>query len=86
MAIGAIKAAKASGLRVPEDIAVVGFDNIQFASIFEPGITTIAQPMAEMGSKAMELLLGTMEGQDVKKERIMLRTNLVVRESCGGRK
>ncbi|MBB5323509.1 LacI family repressor for deo operon, udp, cdd, tsx, nupC, and nupG [Anoxybacillus tepidamans] len=57
MAIGAIKAIKSKGLRVPDDISVVGFDDIQFASIYEPALTTISQPMFEIGKKAMELLI-----------------------------
>ncbi|CAM3929008.1 transcriptional regulator family protein [Lederbergia lenta] len=86
MAIGAIKAAKVYGVRVPEDLAVVGFDNIGFSSVFDPGITTIAQPMTEMGNKAMELLLKSMKGTEYRKERIMLQTNLIIRESCGAKK
>ncbi|MEK1829894.1 substrate-binding domain-containing protein [Priestia megaterium] len=51
MAIGAIKAAKDSGLKVPEDIAVVGFDNSKMSDIIEPHITTIEQPKYEIGKK-----------------------------------
>lgn len=57
MAIGAIKAVRHRGGRVPYDVAIVGFDDIQMASIFEPAVTTIAQPMFEIGEQAMKLML-----------------------------
>ncbi len=49
MAMGVTKAVKSKGLMVPEDISVLGFDNLKFSSIFEPGLTTIAQPAFEIG-------------------------------------
>jgi LacI family repressor for deo operon, udp, cdd, tsx, nupC, and nupG len=55
-AIGAIIEAKARGLRVPEDITVVGFDDIEFAQSYDPPLTTVYQPRREMGRKAMEIL------------------------------
>lgn len=58
MAIGAIKAAKDSGLKVPEDIAVVGFDNSKMSDIIEPHITTIEQPKYEIGKKRWNYCLG----------------------------
>ncbi len=85
MAMGAIKAAKENGLRVPEDLAVVGFDNIKFSSIFEPALTTIAQPKYEMGKKAMELLLEQMKGVVHTKSQYVLDSKLIIRESCGAK-
>jgi LacI family repressor for deo operon, udp, cdd, tsx, nupC, and nupG len=55
-AIGAIIEAKARGLRVPDDITVVGFDDIEFAQSYDPSLTTVYQPRREMGRKAMEIL------------------------------
>jgi DNA-binding LacI/PurR family transcriptional regulator len=63
LAIGAIKATIASGLKVPGDLAVVGFDDVPLASIFEPSLTTVAQPRRELGEHAMRLLLQRMKGQ-----------------------
>ncbi|MDP4552645.1 LacI family DNA-binding transcriptional regulator [Alkalihalobacillus macyae] len=83
MAMGAIKAVKAHGLRVPEDVAVVGFDNIQFSAIFEPALTTIAQPFIEMGKRSMELLLKQIKGEPLEKKQHVLDTKLIIRESCG---
>lgn len=84
MAIGAIKAVRHRGGRVPDDVAVVGFDDIQMASIFEPSLTTIAQPMFEIGQKAMELLLELIEGTSARRRQLVLPDRLVIRDSCGG--
>jgi LacI family transcriptional regulator, repressor for deo operon, udp, cdd, tsx, nupC, and nupG len=82
MAIGAIKAIKSKGLRVPDDISVVGFDDIQFASIYEPALTTISQPMFEIGKKAMELLIKLMNKDKLEKSQYILEDQLVIRETC----
>ncbi|BDG42999.1 LacI family DNA-binding transcriptional regulator [Saccharococcus caldoxylosilyticus] len=82
MAIGAIKAIKSKGLRVPDDISVVGFDDIQFASIYEPALTTISQPMFEIGKKAMELLIKLINKDELKKSQYILEDQLVIRETC----
>jgi len=86
MAIGAIKAAKDKGLRVPEDVAVVGFDNIKMTSVFEPNITTIDQPKYEIGKKAMDLLLNLMNGEALQKKKFVLKDELIVRESSGSQR
>ncbi|WP_129730521.1 LacI family DNA-binding transcriptional regulator [Ectobacillus funiculus] len=83
MAIGAIKAVKDKGLRVPEDIAVVGFDNIKMTSVFEPNITTIDQPKYEIGKKAMDLLLNLMNGETLERKKFVLKDELIIRESSG---
>ncbi|AMX82223.1 LacI family transcriptional regulator [Geobacillus subterraneus] len=82
MAIGAIKAIKSKGLRVPDDISVVGFDDIQFASIYEPALTTISQPMFEIGKKAMELLIKLINKDELEKSQYILEDQLVIRETC----
>lgn len=86
MAMGAIKAVKDQNMKVPEDVAVVGFDNIQFSKIFEPALTTIAQPLMEMGKRSMELLLKQIKGESLMKKQIVLDTKLIIRESCGANK
>ncbi|MED1441385.1 LacI family DNA-binding transcriptional regulator [Aeribacillus composti] len=82
MAIGAIKAIKAKGLKVPDDISIVGFDDIKFASIFEPALTTVSQPMFEIGKKAMELLIKLMNGSEIERRQYILEDQLVIRDSC----
>lgn len=83
MAIGAVKAVKASGKRVPEDVAVVGFDNIKISSIFEPSITTIDQPKYKIGIKAMDLLIKQINKKPLQKKQNVLSDKLIIRDSCG---
>lgn len=86
MAIGAIKAARKAGVDVPGDLAVIGMDNIKFSSIFEPTVTTIGQPMYEIGNKAMELLLKVINKQENLQKKFVLEEQLIVRESCGAKR
>lgn len=84
MAVAAIKAIKEKGFRVPEDIAVVGFDNRPFAEDMEPKLTTVDQPIAEMGRLAVKILSNIISGKkEVKVVKIALKTKLIIRESCG---
>lgn len=85
MAMGVVKAAKDHGLKVPEDLAVVGFDNISFSAIFEPALTTIAQPLFKMGQVSMQLLLQQIQGVQVSKIQHILESELIIRDSCGGK-
>lgn len=81
MAIGAINAIFASGRRVPDDIAVVGFDDIYLASIFRPALTTIRQPIREIGSEAAQMVLRLVRGESLPDEKVVLPHELVIRES-----
>lgn len=81
LAVGIIQEAKKQGLRVPEDLAVVGFDDQPIATIVEPELTTIRQPFRQLGEKAVELLMKSFEHEAAGKE--MLETKLVIRDSCG---
>ena len=81
MAIGVLRAARETGLSVPEDLAVVGFDNISFASMCEPMLTTISQPKYDLGCTAMELLLRKIRGELKEPVDIVLENELVIRES-----
>ncbi|WP_046176738.1 LacI family DNA-binding transcriptional regulator [Domibacillus indicus] len=82
MAFGAINAIEQKGLTVPNDISVIGFDDIQFSSIFKPALTTISQPTFDIGTKAMELLIGLMTKQEMEKTQYILENKLVLRDSC----
>jgi LacI family transcriptional regulator len=86
MAIGALRAIRDAGLRVPEDVALVGFDDVSIAAAIEPALTTIQQPIEHLGSMAAELLLEILEHPpeaDAPASRIVFPTKLVVRDSCG---
>src|SRR5213079_705799 len=80
-AIGALQAARARGLRVPEDLSVVGFDDVEHATIVTPRLTTVRQPLAEMGRTAVSLLMRLLEGQRFETLHVELATRLVVRDS-----
>jgi LacI family repressor for deo operon, udp, cdd, tsx, nupC, and nupG len=83
MAMGAILAIKESGRRVPGDISVVGFDDIQFARFSDPPLTTIAQPKMELGSEAMTLLLKILQDRSTPPQKRVLPTQLIIRASTG---
>jgi len=81
-AFGVIEAARQRGLRVPEDISVIGFDDLPQASLVYPKLTTVRQPLAEMGRQAAALLLEQIEHHSTEPRQITLATELVVRDSC----
>jgi LacI family transcriptional regulator len=81
-AAGALRALRAAGRTVPDDIAVVGFDNIPMARHTEPPLTTVGQPTRAMGETAARMLLGHLGGTPAPDEPVVLRTDLVVRESA----
>ncbi|HLK02253.1 MAG TPA: LacI family DNA-binding transcriptional regulator [Streptosporangiaceae bacterium] len=81
MAIGAIQAATARGLRVPQDISVVGFDDTVEAAVTGPALTTVRQPLAELGRTAVSILLRQLENRRLEPLRVELETRLVVRDS-----
>jgi LacI family repressor for deo operon, udp, cdd, tsx, nupC, and nupG len=82
MAIAAIQEAKKLGLRVPQDLSVVGFDDIQFAQYCDPPLTTMSQPRYEIGRQTMLMMLDMLKGHDVRAGSRLLETHLVVRESA----
>ena len=82
LAIGAIKNIKAIGLKVPEDVAVVGFSNWSIGTLYEPSLSTMSQPGYEMGQKAAELLLRQIDNPDQQiNETFVLQSELIIRES-----
>ncbi|MBB5180475.1 alanine racemase [Planomicrobium koreense] len=82
LAIGALKEIKAAGLQVPQDIAVVGFDKIDFSNMTNPALTTVAQPMYKMGTIAARMLIDKIRGKAV--DSVVLGFELVIRESTTG--
>ena len=81
MAIGAAKAVSDSGLRVGEDISIIGFDGMDVSCYYTPGITTINQPKKEMAEKSVEILFELLKKKGENKH-ILLDTQLIERESC----
>lgn len=81
MAVGVIQAVQEQGLRVPQDVAVAGFDNIQISQVVQPNLTTIDQPIFQIGVKSMELLMSCLEETVLEETRIKLKANLCIRNS-----
>jgi LacI family transcriptional regulator len=83
LAIGTIAAARERGLSVPDDLSVVGFDDVEHATIATPALTTVRQPLAEMGRMAVSILVRLLDKQRLETLRVELGTRLVVRGSTG---
>jgi LacI family transcriptional regulator len=83
LTLGALQAIHEGGLRIPEQIAVVGFDDLAWATSLQPPLTAVAQPAREVGVTAARLLLDRLAEPDRPTRRIVLETRLVVRASCG---
>jgi LacI family transcriptional regulator len=81
IAIGAMRALIEKGKRIPEDVLIVGYDDIIISSMFIPSLTTVRQPKYEMGQRAVELLIDKIEGKSQRNERIILEPELIIRES-----
>ncbi len=82
MALGVLEALHERGMRVPDDVPVIGFDDIEEARFATPPLSTVRQPLYEQGRRATEMLLALLAGEEVP-EQVTLPTELVVRCSCG---
>lgn len=82
LAMGVINSLRDNGIKVPDDVDVFGFDNIPTAAIFYPKITTIEQPMYDMGSVGMRILIKIINKQKVEQEHYVLDYRLIERDSC----
>ncbi len=83
IAIGVMRAAREHGLRVPEDLSVVGFDDVDISQYANPPLTTVHQPIREKGETAVRLLLAVVERRDPSPQQLRLETRLVIRGSTG---
>jgi LacI family transcriptional regulator len=85
MALGVLRALRKAGKHVPEEVAVVGFDDLPQAATADPPLTTVRQPIQRAGVLAVEMLIDILENGIVPARRIILPTELVIRASCGSR-
>jgi len=83
MAIGAMRSVREAGLNIPEDVAFVGFDDVAIATYADPHLTTIRQPIVRFGVNAVEILIDLIENGIKPARRIMMDTELIIRDSCG---
>ena len=82
VAVGALQACAELGLRVPEDIAIIGYDDIRLAALVSPALTTLHVPMAEIGTKTMQMLLEQVEIETAAPKEVQLKPELIVRASA----
>jgi LacI family transcriptional regulator len=82
MAVGVLDGLRAAGATVPDDVAVIGFDDISIAAHTRPALTTVRQPSREMGEAAASMLLDNLNGADLPGEPHVVPTSLVIRESA----
>ncbi|WAZ26279.1 LacI family transcriptional regulator [Streptomyces cinnabarinus] len=83
-AVGALSALRAAGRRVPDDVAVIGFDDIPMAALLHPSLTTVRQPMRTMGETAARMLLALLTGEELAEPTAVLSTSVVIRQSTMG--
>jgi LacI family repressor for deo operon, udp, cdd, tsx, nupC, and nupG len=83
MAIGALRALREAGIQVPEDVSVIGFDDMPLASYFDPPLTTIRQDTFTMGQKAAQLLMKAVEQPGNPSQHLRMPGEIVVRSSTG---
>lgn len=83
LAIGALPTLKEYGLNVPEDVALVGFDDLEIAPLLDPPLTTVALPAEEMGRQVMAMLRRIRSGKRIRPRNLTIGTRLVIRRSCG---
>ena len=83
-AIGAMNAIYETGLQPGRDVAVIGFDDVPAAQYLRPPLTTLHQPIAEVGERVINMLLQLIRGEELEEQEVLLPPTLIVRESCGG--
>ena len=83
MAMGAIRYARSQGFRVPQDIAFVGIDDIPFAAVYEPALTTVRIPRRKMGELGAQMLLKNLKASSFRPKNVIVGHELIVRDSCG---
>jgi LacI family transcriptional regulator len=82
-AFGAMDAARECGFRIPDDISIIGFDDVPQASFVYPKLTTVRQPLEQMGEVAVKMLLDQIKDPSRPPQRVALATQLIIRDSCG---
>ena len=83
MAMGAMRACQENGVRIPQEVAVIGFDDIASSCRMTPTLSTVRQPIQEMGVKAAEMIIEMIQHPDGEPKKVILETGLILRESTG---
>jgi LacI family transcriptional regulator len=83
MTVGALQTVRERGLRIPADVSLIGYDDMEWWTLTHPPLTTVGQPVYELGREAMRLLLRQIQGPARRRaEKVVLKPELIVRESC----
>jgi DNA-binding LacI/PurR family transcriptional regulator len=83
MAFGAIQAVKKRGMKIPDDMAIIGFDNSRLAGMIAPTLSSVAQPLCDMGSEAIKILVHRIRKIDSRPVAKVFKGELVIRDSTG---
>jgi len=83
MAIGALREFQRAGARIPDDVALTGFDDVYPSRLVDPPLTTVSQPLRELGVRATQRLLARIENRALPPETNVLPTRVMIRASCG---
>jgi DNA-binding LacI/PurR family transcriptional regulator len=83
MTLGVMKGLQEQGIKVPEDVAIVGYDDIEMAQLTNPALTTIHQSMRQIGMISAEKMIAMLNKQNVEDKQTIVPTNLIIRQSCG---
>ncbi|MCJ8008192.1 LacI family DNA-binding transcriptional regulator [Lederbergia wuyishanensis] len=86
IAVGVIQEANEMGLNIPEDLSIVGFDNTILATTTVPGLTTIAQPITEMGKRVVDVIISEIKDKNQKKEHVLFKPQLIIRGTTAVKK
>ena len=81
MAIGALRALKLRNVKVPDEVQIIGFDDIELAQLVEPALSTVSQPTFDMGSKSAEFLLQLINGKKPRTKTVTMKPSLVIRST-----
>jgi LacI family transcriptional regulator len=84
LAIGAMRALREAGRRLPGDMAIIGYDDLPVAAFTDPPLATMRQPMQQVGKVATKMLIELVEDPDAERKTVLLKAELVHRDSCGG--
>ncbi len=81
--MGALQAIKERELCIPEDVALIGYNDLDIATLVEPPLTTVAAPVRDLGATAMGMLQRLVAGEMIEERKVALPTRLVIRRTCG---
>jgi len=83
MAVGAMRALHEAGRKIPDDVAIIGYDDVPAAAYSHPPLTTVRQPMQQVGEVATRLLIELIKDPDAERKEVLLKTELIRRQTCG---